>query len=253
MKIENQKVSIIVPVYNGVQFLEETVTSVRKQTWQDWELLLVDDCSEDGSYELMKRLASEDPRAIPLRQEQNSGAAQARNRGVMEASGKYIAFLDADDLWLPDKLSHEMEFMKRTGAGFVFSGYEFADEKGKGLGKVVRVPETINYRQALQNTTIFTSTVLFDTHRIPKELIRMPLVKSEDTALWWSLLRRGYTAYGLNENLVLYRRSAGTLSANKLEAVKRIWYLYRKVENLGILYSAYNFVFYALRAVLRRV
>ena len=253
MKMEERKISIIVPVYNGAQFLEETVASVRRQTWQNWELLLVDDCSKDQSYEIMKRLAAEDPRIVPLRQEQNGGAARARNRGVMEASGRYIAFLDADDLWMPDKLSHEMAFMDRAGAGFVFSGYEFADEKGTGLGKVVRVPETINYRQALQNTTIFTSTVLFDTDRIPRELIRMPLVKSEDTALWWSILRKGYTAYGLNENLVLYRRSAGTLSANKLEAVKRIWYLYRRVENLGLLYSAYNFVFYAFRAVLRRV
>ena len=251
--MEERKVSIIVPVYNGAQFLEETVASVRRQTWQNWELLLVDDCSKDQSYEIMKRLAQEDPRIVPLRQECNGGAARARNRGVAEATGRYIAFLDADDLWMPDKLSHEMEFMDRTGAGFVFSGYEFADENAKGLGKVVRVPATINYRQALQNTTIFTSTVLFNTDVIPQELIRMPLVKSEDTALWWKLLRKGYTAHGLDENLVLYRRSAGTLSSDKLEAVRRIWYLYRKVENLGLLYSAYNFVFYAIRAVLRRV
>ena len=251
--MEEQKVSIIVPVYNGAEFLEETIASVRNQTWQNWELLLVDDCSKDQSYEIMKRLAAEDERIVPLWQEQNGGAARARNRGVMEASGRYIAFLDADDLWMPDKLTHEMEFMDKTEAGFVFSGYEFADEKGIGLGKVVRVPETINYRQALQNTTIFTSTVLFDTDRIPRELIQMPLVKSEDTALWWKLLRKGYIAHGLNENVVLYRRSAGTLSSNKLEAVRRIWYLYRRVENLGLLYSAYNFVFYAIRAVLRRV
>lgn len=251
--MEEQKVSIIVPVYNGAEFLEETIASVRNQTWQNWELLLVDDCSKDQSYEIMKRLAAEDERIVPLQQEQNGGAARARNRGVMEASGRYIAFLDADDLWMPDKLTREMEFMDKTEAGFVFSGYEFADEKGIGLGKVVRVPETINYRQALQNTTIFTSTVLFDTDRIPRELIQMPLVKSEDTALWWKLLRKGYIAHGLNENLVLYRRSAGTLSSNKLEAVRRIWYLYRRVENLGLLYSAYNFMFYAIRAVLRRV
>ena len=231
--MEEQKISIIVPVYNGAQFLEETVASVRRQTWQNWELLLVDDCSKDQSYEIMKRLAAVDPRIVPLQQECNGGAARARNRGVAEATGRYIAFLDADDLWMPDKLSHEMEFMDRTGAGFVFSGYEFADENGKGLGKVVRVPATINYRQALQNTTIFTSTVLFNTDVIPQELIRMPLVKSEDTALWWKLLRKGYTAHGLDENLVLYRRSAGTLSSDKLEAVRRIWYLYRKVENLG--------------------
>ena len=143
--------------------------------------------------------------------------------------------------------------MKAHGAGFVFSGYEFADEAGRGTGKVVRVPQRLCYREALKNTTIFTSTVLFDTEKIPRELIRMPLVKSEDTATWWNILRNGHTAYGLDENLVLYRRSTNTLSSNKIEAIRRIWNLYRRVEKLSLPYSMYNFVFYAARAVLRRV
>ncbi len=247
------KVSIIVPMYQAAAFLEETIESVRSQKEQDWELLLVDDCSSDGGPEIALRYGREDPRIRLLRQPENRGAAAARNRGLEEAAGRYIAFLDSDDLWKKDRLSAELAFMKAHQAGFVFSGYEFADESGKGTGRVVRAPEKLSYRQALKNTTIFTSTVLFDTHIIPKELLRMPLVKSEDTAAWWNILRHGYTAYGLDRNLVLYRRSAGTLSSDKIEAVRRIWNLYRRVEGLSLPYSMYNFIFYAVRAVLRRV
>lgn len=247
------KVSIIIPVYNAQTFLEETILSVIGQEETDWELLLVDDHSTDDSLRVIERYAALDKRIKSVLQEENRGAAAARNRGVALSSGRYIAFLDADDLWSPCRLSAELAFMREKKAGFVFSGYEFADELGKGTGRVVRVPPTLSYRQALKNTTIFTSTVLFDTTVIPKELIRMPLVKSEDTAAWWNILRHGYTAYGLDENLVLYRRSTGTLSANKVEAVRRIWHLYRKVEGLSAVYSFYNFMFYAVRAVLRRV
>ena len=146
-----------------------------------------------------------------------------------------------------------LAFLEKEKAAFVFCGYEFADENGHGTGKVVRVPKTLTYHQALKNTTIFTSTVLFDMTALSMELLQMPLVKSEDTATWWKILRAGYQAHGLDENLVLYRRTAGTLSSDKLEAVRRIWFLYRKVEGLSVLYSMYNFIFYAIRAVLRRV
>lgn len=250
---KKRKISIIVPVYNAEEFLEETIRSVQAQTEKDWELLLVDDNSTDRSREVIRKLADEDERIQLVEQTKNSGAAAARNRGLEEASGRYIAFLDADDLWKEGRLSRELAFMKEKNAGFVFCGYEFANEKGIGTGKIVKVPGTLSYRQALKNTTIFTSTVLFDTEKIPKELIKMPQIKSEDTAAWWNILRHGHTAYGLDQNLVLYRRSAGTLSSDKREAVRRIWYLYRQAEGLGRVYSFYNFVFYAVRAVLRRI
>lgn len=247
------KVSIIIPVYQAAAFLHETIESVRGQEETDWELLLVDDGSTDGSREIIAHYAAMDSRVRLICQPVNQGAAAARNRGLEEAKGRYLAFLDSDDLWKRERLSAGLSFMKKKQAGFVFSGYEFADETGKGSGRIVRVPETLTYRQALKNTTIFTSTVLFDTHVIPRELIRMPLVKSEDTATWWNILRNGHTAYGLDENLVLYRRSTGTLSSNKLEAIRRIWNLYRRVEGLSLPYTLYNFMFYAVRATLRRV
>ena len=251
----NTKISIIVPVYNVEKFIQETMDSVRAQTRQDWELLLVEDGSTDKTAavaeEYVKRTG--DCRIRLIYQGKNLGAAKARNRGVEEARGRFIAYLDSDDLWRPDKLEKELSFMEQKDAAFVFTSYEFADEQGKGTGKIVHVPETLSYKEALKNTTIFTTTVMFDTEKIPKELLEMPDMKSEDTALWWKILRGGQTAYGLDENLALYRRTGSSLSSNKVEAIRRIWNLYRRSEGLSIPASLYNCGFWAVRAVKRRV
>lgn len=251
----DELVSIIVPVYNAEKYIEETIASVTAQTFENWELLLVEDCGTDGSRERIARYCEEsgDPRIRLITQPSNQGAARARNRGVREARGRYIAYLDADDLWDARKLERELAFMKERDAAFAFTGYEFADQQGRGTGKVVHVPETLHYRQALSNTTIFTTTVMFDTEKIPKEKLEMPAVKSEDTALWFKILREGYVAYGLDENLVRYRRPGKSLSSNKLEAVRRIWNLYRKEEDLGVAESVWHLCFWAFRAVRRRV
>lgn len=254
-QMTNDKVSIIVPVYNTRKYIEATIDSVAGQTYPDWELILVDDGSTDGTFECMENYCAvlSDERIRPVRTPSNAGAAKARNFGLSLAEGRYIAYLDADDLWDEKKLEKQLAFLRDKQAGFVFTGYEFAREDGTGTGKIVRVPEKLNYKQALKNTTIFTSTVLLDTKQIQKDLLLMPQVKSEDTALWWKILRSGYAAYGLNENLVRYRRCGQTLSSNKIEALRRIWNLYRKQENLSVITSAYNFIFWAVRAVLRRV
>lgn len=248
-------VSVIVPVYHVEKYIVETMDCVRSQTYRDWELLLVEDCGGDGCVQIIQRYIEDtrDDRIRLIRQPSNMGAAMARNRGVQEAKGRYIAYLDADDLWEPEKLERELAFMKERDAAFVFTGYEFADEWGKGTGKVVHVPETLNYKEALKNTTIFTTTVMFDAQKVDKEFLQMPVMKSEDTALWWKILRLGYTAYGLDENLVKYRRAGKSLSSNKLEAVRRIWNLYRRAEGMSVISSAYHFCFWAVRAVKRRV
>lgn len=248
-------VSIIVPVYNAGKYICETMDCVRAQTYETWELLLVEDGSTDETVQKIADYvaAGQETRIRLIRQAGNSGAARARNRGLSEAKGQYIAYLDADDLWEKDKLERQLRFMKEKEAAFSFTGYEFADENGIGLGKVVHVPERLDYRQALGNTTIFTSTVMFDTDRISKEMLEMPVMKSEDTALWWRILRNGYPAYGLDENLVRYRRAGKTLSSNKLEAIRRIWHLYRRAEKMNVVQSAWHFCFWAFRAVKRRV
>jgi len=247
-------VSIVTPVYKAKEFIVNTMDSVRSQSFEDWELLLVDDASPDDSAEVIETYLKRtgDTRIRLIRMPENSGAATARNLAVEQARGRYIAYMDADDLWESQKLTRQIAFMKEKQAAFSFTGYEFADEEGRGMGIIVRVPETLNYKQALKNTTIFTSTVMFDTDRISKDKLVMPLIKSEDTALWWSILRGGYIAYGLNENLVRYRRSASTLSSDKIEAVRRIWNLYR-YEGLSIPASAWNFCFWGFRAVMRRL
>ncbi|MCM1186411.1 MAG: glycosyltransferase [Lachnoclostridium sp.] len=248
-------ISIIVPVYQVENYIVETMDCVCAQTYENWELLLVEDCGGDNCAKIIENYARNkgDSRIRLLCQTSNMGAARARNRGLKEAKGRYIAYLDADDLWTPEKLERELTYLKEKEAAFVFTGYEFADQYGNGTGKVVRVPERLNYKEALKNTTIFTSTVMFDTEKIQKEMLEMPVMKSEDTALWWRILRNGYTAWGLDENLVKYRRAGTSLSSNKLEAVRRIWGLYRKAEGMGILNSAYHFCFWAVRAVKRRV
>ncbi len=247
-------VSVIVPVYNAGRWIEDTILSVKSQTYKDFEMILIDDGSTDDSVEVIRRTAGADER-IKLVDvgEKNLGAAHARNRGVELARGRYICYIDADDLWSPDKLEKQLAFMDENDAAFSFTGYEFADESGIGVQKIVRVPGTISYRQALKNTTIFTSTVMFDMDKLTREDIMMPQVPSEDTATWWKVLKKVGRAYGLDEALTLYRRGTGTLSSNKMTAIQRIWNLYRNVEGLNVFYSAYCFVFWAVRAVLRRM
>ncbi len=248
-------VSIIVPVYNVKSYIVATIESVLAQTYTNWELLLIEDGSTDGTKELVEvylRELSDDRIKFHIIPE-NIGAAAARNYGMDISKGRFVTYLDSDDLWKPEKLEKQVAFMKEKDAAFSFTGYEFADASGKGTGKVVRVPADINYKQALQNTTIFTSTVMFDTEKLSKEELHMPIVKSEDTALWWRILRGGIPAYGLQDNLVLYRRIGNSLSSNKIEALHRIWNLYRKEEKLSIPFSVYNFCFWAWRAVKRRV
>lgn len=276
-------VSVIIPVYNCGTFISETLDSIVSQKNPgnrfDMEIIVVDDGSTDGTVETVRGYVNQtnlnhrkavakgeyeqgrfdyvnhikpiNVKLIP--NENRKGAAGARNTGIDAASGRYITFIDADDKWLPDKLSRQLDMMRRTRAAFSFTGYEFADEDCNGTGKVVRVPERISYRQALKNTTIFTSTVMFDMGKLSKEDVHFPYVESEDTANWWKILRNNCDAHGLDEVLTLYRRSGVTLSSNKMLAIKRTWRLYRRVEGLSLPYSLYCFAWYAVRAVMRRI
>ena len=252
-KANSHLVSIVVPVYNAARFIDETIKTVLDQTYTNWELLLVDDKSTDESVKLIKPYAAKDKRIKLLSNKQNSGAAISRNKGIDVAKGRYIAFLDADDLWLPTKLEKQVAFIQLQDCAFSFTGYEFADENGKPNGKKVRVPATITYRQALKNTTISTITVMLDLEKLTKKNIHMLNVKSEDTATWWKVLKIVDYAYGLDINLSYYRRHGATLSSNKIAAISRSWLLYRQSESLGVLESSYYFSHYIINATMRRL
>ena len=247
-------VSIVVPVYNAANYIEKTIEMVCRQTYKDWELILVDDASRDESAQVIENYIKNQGKRIRLiRKKVNQGAAEARNTGIDASSGRYIAFLDADDVWDPEKLEKQVAYMERTGAAFCFHAYEFGDENANPTGKIVHVPEKLKYKQALSRTIIFTTTVMFDTEKIDMEIIHMPNVPSEDTATWWRILKSGYEAYGLDENLAIYRRPAKSLSSNKLEAIRRIWFLYRNIAGLSVAKSLFYFGGWAVRATLRRL
>ncbi len=252
--MEEDLISIIIPVYNAEKFLKDTIRTVEEQTYKNWELIFVNDCSIDNSVEIIENAIKENPKIRLIQLENNSGAAIARNIGIEDAKGKYIAFLDADDLWRKEKLEKQINFMKRNNYVFSYTGYEFADKNGIGNGKVVKVPKSITYKKALKNTTISTITVMFNVVVLGKELIKMPNIRrGQDTATWWKVLKNRNVAYGLDESLSLYRRTNNTLSSNKLKALKRTWNLYRNVEHLNIFYSFYNFCWYCFNAIKRRV
>lgn len=245
-------ISIVSPVYNAEKYISKTIDCIIAQTYQDFELIMVDDGSKDKSVEIIESYKDSRVRCVKNDHEKK-GAFSARNKGIELAKGEYLAFIDADDLWDEKKLERTLEYMKANDAAFVFTAYEFGDEEGIGTGKIVHVPEKLSYKNALSRTVIFTSTVLMDLRKLDKKLIFMPDIASEDTATWWNILRSGIVAYGLDENLVTYRRSGGSLSSNKVVAIKRIWNLYRKNEKLGVLKSLYYMVGWAVRAVVRRI
>lgn len=239
------------PTFNSANFVSDAVQSILDQTYKNWELIVVDDHSTDNTTKILRKFDSEKIRVITCKK--NGGAAKARNRGIREAKGAFLCFIDADDLWEPDKISRQLAFMAKKNAAFSFASYAFADANGIPNGKIVNVPATITYRQALKNTTIWTSTVMFDMRKLSKKDVEMPDVKSEDTATWWRVLKKVGKAYGMPDVMAIYRRSEKTLSSNKLVAIKRIWYLYRKSEGLDVVRSSANFMGWAFNAVRRRV
>ena len=249
----HELVSIIIPVYNSESVIQDTIDCLLNQTYSNFEAIFIDDNSIDNSKRIIKQNMKKDKRIKLIEQKEKLYAANARNLGIKEAKGRFITYIDADDLWLKEKLEKQITFMIKNDCAFSFTGYEYADKLGIPKGVKVKVPFKLKYRQAIKNTTIFTSTVMFDLNKITKNEIYMPNVKSEDTACWWKILKSGYVAYGLNEVLVYYRRNYNTLSSNKIVAIKRIWNLYRKQEKFGVVYSFYNFCIWAFNATKRRI
>ncbi len=245
-------VSIVVPVYNAEKYVERTISSVIGQTWTKWELLLVDDCSTDGSREILRRYESDKIHCYYC--EQNAGPANARNIGVSHAKGRYLAYVDADDLWKPEKLARQMAFMQAGGYAFTFTSYEFADENARPSGVVNHAPASVDYRSLLKSSTIAPSTIILDRSQIDAVLLQMPSgIDREDYAMLFQILKTGITAYGLDEILTIYCRHEGARSGNKWKAVLGKWQLYRTVEGFSVPESLYYVAASTWAAVKRRV
>lgn len=250
----NDLVSVITPVYKCEKFIEHTIKSVQSQTYENWELLLVDDCSLDNSAEIIKKMMEHDERIRYIRLEENSGAAVARNVGLENSKGRYIAYLDADDVWYKNKLESQIKFMNENDAQFTCCDYEKIEEDGTKLNKVIHMPKTITYNQLLRNTIIQTVGVVVDLEKVDKKLLIMPNVRrGQDSATWFQMLRNGVVFKGQNEILAQYRRVSQSLSSNKFSAMKRTWYLYRGVERLSVPKSLWCLIGWAWNASKKRI
>ena len=245
-------VSVITPVFNSARYLPETYESLLAQSYNNWEWVVTDDCSSDDSWKILSDISKSDPRVKVHRNGVNSGAAVSRNVAIDKSVGDFIAFLDSDDYWFPDKLLRQIEFMG-DGIDFSFTAYEIMNDSGQSLGKVVDGNRfaAFGYKDMLlKSATIGCSTVIL--RRSAFSDISMPLIRTgQDYALWLKLLKTGTCAHLFSRVLTRYRISPNSISRNKLKKAKRQWSIYRDLEGLSLLNSVYCFLFYAWRAVFK--
>lgn len=247
---DRELVSVVTPAYNSASFILGTIESVRSQSYSHWEMIIVDDRSQDDTYEIVEREAQLDSRIRLIRLDQNSGTAIARNIAMDAARGRYVAFLDSDDLWLPEKLEKQLEFMREKNSAFSFTSYRKINESGEEIGDPVAVPEWVDYRKLLKNTAIGCLTVMLDREKTGH--LSMGTMRSrQDYVLWFALLKRGLIAHGIQSDLARYRIVSNSISRNKFKAARTVWKLYREVEELSLPYSLWCFSNYALRAYVK--
>jgi teichuronic acid biosynthesis glycosyltransferase TuaG len=242
---EEGLVSIVTPAYRAAAFIIETIRSVQAQTYGRFEMLIVDDCSPDDTAAIVRRAAAADPRIRLLRQPRNAGPAAARNRALGEARGRWVAFLDSDDLWLPQKLERQMPVHLASGAKISCTDFRRIHESGGDPGHLIAAPSWLDYRRLLCNTGIPTSTVLVD--RALTGPFRMKETRCDDYACWLDLLRPGGFAVGLHEDLMRYRVLQSSWSRNKVKYSRHVWTTYREVERLSLVQSLWSFANYAVR------
>ena len=226
--MENELVSIIMPNYNGAKYVQETIKSVLAQTYQNWEILFVDDCSTDNSIEIAERF--QDPRIRILKNEKNSGAAVSRNYALREAKGRWVAFLDSDDLWLPQKLEKQIAFMEENNYSFSYTEYEEIDQKSVTLRKYVTGPDKITKRKMFNYCWVGCLTVMYDREKIGLVQINDGIVKRNDYAIWLKVCKKA-NCYLLREKLAKYRRREGSIShQSKVSLIKYHYFLFRVGE-----------------------
>jgi len=243
-------VSVIMPVYNCEKYVRASVGSVLAQSYKNLEVILVDDCTHDNSAEIIKEMAKADERVKYYKLGENSGAAVARNRALREAKGRYVAFLDSDDFWLPDKLDKQLALMKEKACFFVYGAIDIVDANDNILKANRRIPKKINYRGLQRNTAIATSSVLLD--RNVTGAFQMPLRRSgQDYATWLMLLRGDKTAYAITDTVTRYRKAEGSLSGKKTKNWKKVFDIQVNNEGISPIKAYFNCFMYMVNAVIK--
>lgn len=232
-------VSVIMPTYNCAKFIPESVDSVLNQTISDWEIEIVDDCSTDNTYEVLKPYLDRYPNIHYCRLKKNGGPAAARTEAMKRATGKYIAFFDSDDLWHADKLEKQIRFMEENDCAFSCTAYCHMDEAGNSLHQACFPPEKTDYRKMLRlSNPIGNTTVMYDQEKMGKYEVP-PIRKRNDFALWLKMLKDTPYCLGMQDILATYRIRANSVSSNKLSQIRYHWQLYREIEGLGVVKSAF--------------
>ena len=235
----NGLVSIITPTYNCGRFIGETIESVQQQTYTNWEMIIVDDCSTDDTKSVVEKYLQQDKRIKYHCLAENSGAAVARTKAMELATGQYMAFLDSDDLWMPDKLEKQLEFMQKNNYIFTSTSYQHMTEDGKMMPKVLNAVPKTDYNRLLLDCPVENSTVMYDVSKMGK--FQVPNIrKRNDDALWLAMLKREQYIHGLDRILMKYRLRNNSISSNKWSLVKYTWQLYRDIEHLSVITSIWH-------------
>lgn len=246
----NGLVSIITPSFKSKKFIKETIDSVLNQTYEHWEMIIVDDVSPDNSNEIIEEFIKKDNRIKLIKLEINSGPAVARNRAMEEAQGRYIAFLDADDLWAPQKLEKQIAFMQKENVALSYTGYCRFEKSVEQIKDEITVPLKVDYHELLKQNIIGCLTAVYDTELLGK--VSMPLIrKRQDFGLWLKILKQVPYAYAINEPLAYYRLHADSISSNKIISSHYNWKLYREVEKLPWHKAVYYFAWYTYKSFLK--
>ncbi|MDD3078905.1 MAG: glycosyltransferase family 2 protein [Paludibacter sp.] len=240
--MNEELVSIITPTYNSADFVSETIESIITQTYQNWELLITDDCSTDNTLKILQQYEQKDNRIKIFKLDQNSGAGIARNNSIRNAQGRFIAFCDSDDQWTPDKLEKQIPFMLKNGIALSYSNFNIIDEENNIKGKRM-LPKQVSYEDMLLNNYIGCLTAVYDTNAIGK-IYMQSLKNRQDWLLWLEILKRTNYALNLNETVGLYRERTNSISANKFKMMKYNWLIYYKYEGFSLFKSCIYIIRY---------
>lgn len=246
----NALVSIVTPTYNSAKYIRETVKSVQDQTYSNWEMIIVDDCSKDDTVAIVKELQKQDDRIRLIVSDVNGGPAISRNKGIKQVQGSFMTFLDADDIWFPDFIETSIKTIEKTGIHFVFSSYRRSNEDLEFVYSDFIVPDKVTYTDILKTNSISCLTAFLDIKTLGKKF--MPEVyKRQDMGLWLRYLKEIPYAQGIKEPKAVYRIRQNSLSRKKSDLIKYQWQFYRKVENLSFVSSLYYMTHWAVRGFLK--